>query len=273
MSSSEEQEQPSKKLSARTQAFIQRLYRDPRYLLIGRIERFGRELIAFVEGCTIISSTGDVRGQVLINSEFELRARPDGERPYQYESLADYYLSRGEPISEDELAALREESWLYYVRRNFAFLLEEFAQARDDSEHNLSIWNIFDQAEVNEDAKWAYLRWWPWIERDRAIAQALLHLREGNLEEAATELYRAKRSIEQFGQRHADRYTREEEEDKSLCGQMTQHLTTLTEILHEDENLPISMEEQLEQAMARGDMEEVERLRKEMILRAMGDED
>jgi hypothetical protein len=274
MSSGEDQEQASsKKFSARSQSFLQRLFRDPRYLLIGRIERFGRELIAFVEGCTIISSTGDVRGQVLINSEFELRGRPDGERPFQYESLAAYYLSRGEPIGEDDLAALQEESWQYYVRRNFAFLLEEFAQARDDSEHNLSIWNIFDQADANEDARWSYLRWWPWIERDRAIAQALLNLRDGQLQEAATELYRAQRSIEQFGQRHTDRYTREEEEDKSLCGQMVQHIATLTEILREDKNLPVSMEEQLEQAAARGDSEEVERLRKEMILRAMGDED
>jgi hypothetical protein len=274
VSSVEEQGQDApRKLSPRTQSFVQRMFRDPRYLLIGKTERFGRELIAFVEGCTVISSTGDVRGQVLINSEYELRLRPDGERPYQHESLADYYLSQEAPLGEDDLSVLREESWQYYVRRNFAFLLEEFEQARNDAEHNLSIWNLFDQADAGEDAKWYYLRWWPWIERDRAIAQALLFLQQGQLQQVATELYRAQRSIEQYEQRHASRYAREEEDERSLCVQMKQHLSALTEILREDEKLPISMEGQLDQAAARGDTEEVERLRREMILQAMGDED
>jgi hypothetical protein len=45
-----DRESEERKLSDRAHNFIQRLYRDPRYLLIGKIERFGRELIAFVEG-------------------------------------------------------------------------------------------------------------------------------------------------------------------------------------------------------------------------------
>jgi len=263
------------KLSPRTQGFIQRLCRDPRYLLIGRTERFGRELIAFVEGCTIISNTGEVRGQALINSEYELRGRPDGERPHEEESLVDYHLSaRGQesmPLGDDDLALLREESWQYYVRRNFAFLLEEYGQARDDAEHNLAIWNLVEQSEASEEAKWTYLRWWPWIERDRAMAQALWSLRQGQAEDAATELYRAQRSIEQYGERYGAYYAREEGEGKSLYVQMRQHIASLVEILQEEEGLPVSMEEQLDEAAARGDEEEVERLRKEMIRRAVGE--
>jgi len=52
---------------------------------------------------------------------------------------------------------------------------------------------------------------------------------------------------------------------------MNQHIASLIEILKEDDSLPVSTEEQLDEALARGDEEEVERLRREMIRRAMGE--
>jgi len=263
-------------LSDRVQGFIQRVYRDPRYLLLGKVERFGRELVAFVEGCTIISATGEVRGQALINSEYELRNRPDGQRPYDRSSLVDHYLSpdakKHLALGEDDIAALRDESWQYYVRRNFAFLLEDFALAREDAEHNLAICDLVDQAEANETTRWAYLRWWPWIERDRAIAQALLWLKGGQPEHAATELYRAQRGIQQFGERHADCYARESSDGKPLCEQMQEHIASLVEMLRE-EGLPVSMDEQLDAALSRGDEEEIERLRKEMIQQTVSEDE
>jgi hypothetical protein len=235
MSVSDDRDRQSEgsKLSDRAHNFLQRLYRDPRYLLIGKIERFGRELIAFVEGCTIISATGEVRGQALINSEYEITGRPDGERPHHHESLVDYYLSpegkAAAALGDDDFLLLREESWQYYVRRNFSFLLGDYPQARDDAEHNLAIWNLLEQSQVSEEAKWSYLRWWPWIERDRAIAEALLSLQHEQPEQAAAELYRAQRAVAQYGERHADRYAQEEGDSKDLCLHMGQHIASLVE--------------------------------------------
>jgi hypothetical protein len=269
--------QEGQELPPRVQTFMQRLYRDPRYLLIGKVDRFGRELIAFIEGCTMLSATGEVRGQALINNEYCLTGRPDGQRPYGQESLLDYHLCspRGEEaaLDEEDLTALRDESWQYYVRRNFAFLLGNFAQARDDAEHNLGIWNLIEQSKVSDAAKWSYGKWWPWIERDRAVAQALWNLQEGETEHAATELYRAERSIDQFGERHAEQYSQEEGGGESLCAQMRQHIGTLVELLREEQQLPISLEEKLDEASARGDVEEVERLRGEMIRRAVAEDE
>lgn len=271
------EDEGARRLPPPVETFIQRLYRDPRYLLVGKVERFGRELIAFVEGCTILSATGDVKGQALVNNEYRFGGRPDGERPYGYESLLDHYLSdrRDEDISldNDEMTALRDESWQYYVRRNFAFLLGRFAQARDDAEHNLGIWNVIEQSSASDATKWSMARWWPWIERDRAVAQALWHLEHGEAEQAATELYRSRRSIDQFGERHAEEYAREEEEGETLCAQMRQHIETLVELLREQKQIPVSLEEQLDEAAARGDAEQVERLRAEMIRRAVGEDE
>ena len=271
------EDEGARKLAAPVETFIQRLYRDPRYLLVGKVERFGRELIAFVEGCTILSATGDVKGQALISNEYCFGCRPDGERPYGHESLLDHYLSdrRDEEMSldDEELAALRDESWQYYVRRNFAFLLGRFAQARDDAEHNLGIWNVIAQSIASDAAKWSMAKWWPWIERDRAVAQALWHLQHGETEQAATELYRAQRSIDQFGERHAEEYAREEEGGEAFCAQMRQHIETLVELLREQKQIPVSLEEQLDEAATRGDAEQVERLRAEMIRRAVGEDE
>lgn len=267
------EEQGRETLPTTIRAFLQRLFRDPRYLLVDKIERFGRERISFIEACTTISPTGEVRGQALLSREYELTGRPDGERPYGEESLLDFYLRArsGETIalSEGELAGLREESWQYYVRRNFHFLFEDFHRAREDAEHNLGIWNLIDRSDIGEDSKWTYLKWWPWIERDRAMAQALRDVEHDELEQAAAELYRAQRSIEQFGKERAEQYAQEEGDNRELCHHMGQHVAALVELLRRDKDLPISWEEKFDQAAASGDEAEINRLREEMIRRAV----
>jgi len=260
-------------MAAPVKTLLMRLYRDPRYLMIGTVDRYGKERIAFIESCTVFSAAGDMEGQLLLNREYLRRGRPDGERPYGHESLLDHYLSLEAEgslhLDEDDIVALREESWQYYVRRNFAIQLGDYALARDDAEHNLGIWNLVEQSEAPEEAKWSYLKWWPWIERDRAVAQALLDLRDGEPEQAATELYRACRSISQYGRRYADQYVQEEGDSQSICGAMEQHIAALAEALRREESLPVSLEEQLDQAAARGDEGEAQRLRAELIRRAM----
>lgn len=270
MDQPEEQEGGQTQLSV--EVLMQRLFRDPRYLLIGKAERYGRPMISFIENCTLLSSTGEVKGQLLLNSEYGTTGRPDGERPYGYDSLLDYQQDRtaGQvALSDDELGALRDESWLYYVRRNFHFLLEDWAAARDDAEHNLGIWQLVEQSVASDAAKWNYLKWWPWMERDRAIGAALWAVQHGQLEQAATELHRAQRGIEQFGERYREQFAQEEGDGRELCLHMAKHLSALTGILRRDNSLPLSLDEQLDLAEARGDAEEVERLRNEMIKRAM----
>jgi hypothetical protein len=270
-------EQDEHRLPSSLRAFLQKLYRDPRYLLIGRTERFGRERVAFIEAATILSATGEVRGQALLNQEYFLEGRPDGERPHGEASLLDYYLSLHgqEPrhLDEDDIILLREESWQHYVRRNFAFQLHAYARARDDAEHNLGLISLLEHSDAPEEARWSFLRWWPWIQRDRAIAQALWDIQHGDPDHAATELYRAQRSIEQFARRYAQQYAHEETEGETLAATMCQHLQALVELLRRDLQLPVCLEEQLDAAAAREDKAEVARLRAELLRQAMEETD
>ena len=270
---SEAEERDDQRFPSSVRVFLQRLYRDPRYVLIGKVERYGQDRIAFIEACAMLSAAGEVRGQALMNDEYFLDGRPDGERPFGEDSLLDHYLSvSGEGkrhLDEDDLMVLREESWQHYVRRNFHIQLRDYARARDDAEHNLGLIGLVEQSDTAEEAKWSMLKWWPWIERDRAIAQALWHLQHGERERAAAELYRSVRAVEQFARRHAEEYAQEEQEGESLCAGMRQHLQSLIELLRREERMPVSVEEQLDEALARGDREEAERLRAEMIRKAM----
>jgi len=274
MEQSEERER--EQLPTTIRAFFQRLYRDPRYVLLDKVERFGRERLAFMETSTLLSPTGEVRGQAHLTQEYMHNGRPDGDRPYGEDSILDYLIRNrsGDTVElgDEDLTALRDESWQYYVRRNFCFLLEDYYQAREDAEHNLGICDLIDRSAAGDAAKWSYLRWWPWIERDRAIAQAMSDLAQGEAEEAATGLYRAQRTIEQFGEKHADQYGEEEGED--LCGHMRQHISVLVDLLRRDKDLPVSLEEQFDQAAAEGNRAEMDRIRGEMIRRAVdvGDE-
>lgn len=273
---SEPEARRQEELPSPVRAFVRRLCRDPRYVLIGKVERHGTERIAFIEACTVLSAAGEVRGQMLLNSEYMLQGRPDGERPYGEDSLLDYYLrlqrENARHLDEDDITALRDESWQHYVRRNFAFQLGDYAQARDDAQHNLGIWNLIEQSDASEEAKWSYLKWWPWIERDRAVAQALWDVQHGEADHAATQLYLVQRSIDQFGHHYAEQYSREAGDGQALCPTMRQHIVALIELLRREADLPVSLEEQLDEATARGDHEEVERLRAELIRHAM-DED
>jgi len=257
--------------------FLEKLYRDSRYIPTGRVEQLGVKRIAFMEVCPVVSPTGEERGRLLLEREFALDGRPDGERPYGMESLLAYCLhasgeQEGFQLKAQDVSRLVEEAWQFYVRRNFHFLLADFVRARNDAEHNIEISRLISRCAADEDEGWTFVKWWPWIERDRAIAQALSDVESGHLESAAAELYRARRAISRFAKEHATQYAREGEAAVAMPGQMEQHIDTLVRLLQRLYMMPIALEQQLDEAMERGDIEATDRLRRQMMGEALGRE-
>ena len=257
--------------------FLEKLYRDSRYIPTGRVERLGVKKIAFMEVCPVLSPTGEERGRMLLEQQFALDGRPDGEQPHGTESLLSYYLrasgeQEGYQLKPQDVSRLVEEAWQFYVRRNFHFLLGDFVRARNDAEHNLEISRLISRCAEDEDDGWTFVKWWPWIERDRAIAQALSDVESGHLESAAAELYRARRAISRFAKEHATQYAREGEAGAGMPGQMEQHIDTLVKLLQRLYLVPIPLEQQLDEAVERGDTEATDRLRRKMMGEAMGRE-
>lgn len=256
---------------------LESLYRDPRYLPTGRMKRFGQDFISFVEVCHLLSPTSDERGRMLLEREFRADGRPDGERPFGRESLLDHHLdaSRAEEnyeLPESDVPALMAESWDYYVRRNFHFLFGDFVAARDDAEHNQEIVSLANRSVQSPQQRWGFLRWWPWMERDRAIAQALSDVENSRLDAAASELYRSVKAIAQFAREHAEEYAQEGEDAVAMPRRMREHVAALIELLRKEYSLPVSTDEQLDEALARGDEQEAERIRRHMMSEALSDQ-
>jgi len=80
--------------------------------------------------------------------------RPDGDKPFGYDSLLDYHSQRlaeyerrngttvGFGLTQEECCTLREEASLYYRRYVASFVLEEYDRVVADTCHNLEVFNL-----------------------------------------------------------------------------------------------------------------------------------
>lgn len=88
--------------------------------------------------------------------ELHEHGRPDGQRPYGYDSLLDYFQHLASPLEGESLelgaeqcAALHREALQYYQRRITYMKLGEFGAAADDAEHNLAIMDLLREHAAN----------------------------------------------------------------------------------------------------------------------------
>ena len=95
--------------------------------------------------------------------QMEITGRPDGKRPYGFESLLGYYQNQlkqyrdsgqDEDFHLDERACemLRAEAAMYYNRYLAAFILEDFALVDADTRRNLDLMDFcYQHAEADTD--------------------------------------------------------------------------------------------------------------------------
>src|ERR1043166_5182779 len=86
--------------------------------------------------------------------QMEVSGRPDGQRPFGYESLLAYHEHRlqkhidkngtelGFELSPEECQSLREEAVEYYHRYLAEFVLEDFAGVQRDTARNLQVLDL-----------------------------------------------------------------------------------------------------------------------------------
>ena len=86
--------------------------------------------------------------------QMEAEGRPDGERPFGYESLLSYYQKRlarhdqrngttlGFGLSPEDCQGLRTEASLYYRRYIALFVLEDYGDVAGDTSHSLAIFDL-----------------------------------------------------------------------------------------------------------------------------------
>lgn len=120
--------------------------------------------------------------------QYELRGRPDGEKPEGHESYLDlveanaakYVEEHGSDlgfhIDHDDAVELHNEGLLYYYRYLLLFQLNDYARVIEDTEHNLRLCRVLERYCEDEEDRNAVLQFRPYILRMNAVARAMAML-------------------------------------------------------------------------------------------------
>lgn len=128
--------------------------------------------------------------------QMEVSGRPDGQRPFGYESLLAYHEHRlqkhidkngtelGFELSPEECQSLREEAVEYYHRYLAEFVLEDFAGVQRDTARNLQVLDLCRSNAREESDRAALEQYRPYLIMMNTRAQVHLSLRRGAFRKA-----------------------------------------------------------------------------------------
>jgi hypothetical protein len=130
--------------------------------------------------------------------QMEMNGRPDGRRPFGYESLLEYHEKKladhrrrtgsedGFELSTSECQSLREEAVMYYQRYLSLFVLEEFPGVVRDTARNLKVLDLCNRFAIDDDDRMVLEQYRPYITMMNARAKASIHVKEKRYREALT---------------------------------------------------------------------------------------
>lgn len=143
--------------------------------------------------------------------QMEPDGRPDGQRPRGCESLLDHYRTLAKTskpaafkLDADACAELQQESVQYYYRYLARMQLKDFDGVMDDTRHNLAIFDLVEAHAEDDDLKWEFLQFKPYVlmMHHRARAESLAAREE--FDRAAEAARTGIRLIEEFWKAQGD---------------------------------------------------------------------
>ena len=198
--------------------------------------------------------------------QMERDGRPDGERPFESESLLDHLTSLAESagddyeLSRDDLEGLYREGLMYYRRYLAFFHLNWYDLLVRDTDRNLRLLAFVREHAKRRKDKWRLDQFRPYLLMMNARGRALGLVEKGQREEAIEALENGCRSIEAF---LAD-YGRSTEDTE--CPELDMLKRLMLEIATEavvprSRSPRTTLEQQLKEAVAREDYEQAAHLR------------
>lgn len=142
--------------------------------------------------------------------QMETEGRPDGQRPFNYESLLEYHLARleshkrrngtdlGFSLSPDECLAIRDESLQYYHRYLASFAMEDYDMVVRDTQRNLDVLDLCCKYGEQESDRMALEAHRPYIIMMNTRAKALGAIGNGQYLTALAHVERGLVSIRDF---------------------------------------------------------------------------
>lgn len=141
--------------------------------------------------------------------QMEVSGRPDGVRPFGFESLMEYHehaiekharkngTELGVELTPEECQALRDEAVMYYHRYLAEFVLEEFEGVERDTARNLRVLDLCHKFAREEQDRLVLEQYRPYLIMMNTRAQAHLALRNGAFKSALARVEAGLRLIEE----------------------------------------------------------------------------
>jgi UvrB/uvrC motif len=139
--------------------------------------------------------------------QMEMNGRPDGEQPHGFESLLQYHQARAKAakdggntytLNEQDLLGLQHEGVQYYHRYISLFQLNDFRNVARDTKRNLELFDFVSEHATEDEAKWAFEQFRPYVIMMNTRARASLALEEKAAGTAVDVIQKGKAEIEVF---------------------------------------------------------------------------
>jgi hypothetical protein len=142
--------------------------------------------------------------------QMEVEGRPDGDQPYNRESLLHYHSERledhkrrngtdlGFSLDQDECREIREEAVQYYHRYLANFVLEDYEAVARDTQRNLEVLELCAKYADEDDDKYALEQYHPYILMMNARSKALLAIEHRRFRTALAHVNSGLRRIKEF---------------------------------------------------------------------------
>jgi hypothetical protein len=197
--------------------------------------------------------------------QMERDGRPDGERPFDSESLLDHLSAAADEdpefeLSSDDLEGLYREGLQYYRRYLAFFHLNWYDLLVRDTDRNLRLLDFVRKHAKKKKEKWRLDQFRPYLLMMNARGRAMSLLEDGKREEAAAAAAEGSRRIEEFLADYGR--TPEDTECRELDMLRRLQVEIGSEMIIEKPASPMNvLEERLRQAVAREDYEQAASLR------------
>lgn len=213
-----------------------------------------------------ITVSGDGRDVLQMRIEMgllqmEINGRPDGERPYDFDSYLEYlqaqYLTDPTiPLTEDDCVEIDREFVQLYHRRICWLALREYEKAVRDADHTLALMDLC--RDHSDDEEWieSHEHFRPFVMFHRIQAKALIELEKHTPEHAIEQLTEGVEQLRTF-------YEAEglEEDEEFESDELHVRLIELRETLREQFEVGQTLNEQLDEAVANEHYEQAAKLR------------
>jgi hypothetical protein len=197
--------------------------------------------------------------------QMETTGRPDGGRPKGYETYFDYLVSQTLPddefeLTEEQCLEVDREFVQFYHRRVCWLTLRQYARAVADADHTLALMDFCADHSPDEEWMMSHEQYRPFVLFHRIQAAAL-----GQLEQQAAEaaVHTINAGLDQLRELFVEHDAEEMFDDNELV----LRLTELRESLRDHYRVGRTLEEQLQDAVAREQYELAARIRDELARR------